>query len=350
MISSGEIPAGCAGFSRPLPSSQSVSAGRLSGIKTIRKNAHTLPARSTDQFIVNSFFFLIKDKMQKPGKRVVDRAGKINFEGEKWGRSALACADVAWLFGITAIRSGLLRRLRALVVFHFALEYDSRGRSEALVVGVFDDLAYVHIIGPEMQSVVRASIGREPVLSVDLFAVGYKGGTKVFVRVFLLLGGDNLGHGFAAALDDLKVAHVHPKASLKVAMAFFYGLGRDVKNVGVDFVDVLLAYVKKVVLGNIFRGQDERHHVAEVFVVGGGQRDLLQSALRRKLHILDAIALIVVHNVLDQPELAGDRRAVHSLYGDVLGVSVVVPRFLEYRFPRCKLFDDLLGCGSARLG
>src|SRR5215472_7664462 len=253
-------------------------------------------------------------------------------------------------FGVTESRSGLFRRLRALVVFHFALEYDSGGRSEALVVGVLDDLAYVHVIGPEMQSVVRASIGREPVLAVDLFAVGYKGGTKVFVRVFLLLGGDNLGNGLAAALDDLKVAHVHPKASLKVAMAFFYGLGRDVKNIGVDFVDVLLAYIKKVVLGNVFRRQDERHHVAKVFVVRGRQRDLLQSALRRKLHILDAIALVVVHDVLDQPELAGDRRAVQGLYCNVLGVGVVVPRFFEYSFPRRKLFDDLLGCGSVRLG
>src|SRR5215831_2919535 len=269
MISSGEIPDGCAEFSRPLPSSQSVSAGRLNGIKTIRKNAHTLPARSTDHFIVNSFCFLIKVKMQKPGKRVVDRAGKTQFWERKPEHRRPRLCWCRKAFGITESRSGLLRRLRALVVFHFALEYDSRGRSKALVVGVFDDLANVHVIGPEMQSVVRASIGGEPVLAVDLFPVGYEGGTQVFVRVFLLLGGDDLGHGFAAALDDLKVAHVHPKASLKVATAFFYGLGRDVKNVGVDFVDVLLAYIKKVVLGNVFRRQDERHHVAEVFVVGG---------------------------------------------------------------------------------
>src|SRR5262249_208975 len=106
MISSGEIPAGWAGFSRPLPSSQSVSAGRVRGIKTRKQNAHTLPARSTDQFIVNSFFFLIKDKMQKPGKRVVDRAGKINFEGERWSRSALASADAAWLLGLLRLDQG----------------------------------------------------------------------------------------------------------------------------------------------------------------------------------------------------------------------------------------------------
>src|SRR5215813_2247458 len=200
-----------------------------------------------------------------------------------------------------------------------------------------------------MECIVRTSIGREPVLAVDLFAVGYKGGTQVFVRVFLLLGGYDLGQGFAAAFDDLKVARVNPKASLKVAVAFFYGLGRDVKYIGVDLVDTLLAHVQQVVLGNILGGQNERHHVAEVFVIRRRQRDLLQGALRRKLYILDAVALVVVHNILDQSELARDRRAVQSLYRDVLGVGVVVPGFLEYGFPRRELFDDLLGRGSAGL-
>src|SRR5215469_16133436 len=99
MISSGEIPAGWAGFSRPLPSSQSVSAGRLSGIKTIRKNAHTLPARSTDQFIVNSFCFLIKVRCKNPGRELLIAPEKLNFGGERRSTGVvLACAGAERLW------------------------------------------------------------------------------------------------------------------------------------------------------------------------------------------------------------------------------------------------------------
>src|SRR5215472_11096377 len=157
-----------------------------------------------------------------------------------------------------------------------------------------------------MQDVVGAGVGGKPVLAVDLFTIGHEGRAQVFFNVFLLLavGSADLGHGLAAALHDLKIAVVNPEAPLKIAVALLDGLRGNIKNIGVDLIHVLLADVQQVVLGQVVGGQNEGHHGAEVFEIRGTHGDVHQGGLRGEFDVLQAAALVVVSDVLDQSVFA----------------------------------------------
>src|ERR1044071_10001380 len=106
----------------------------------------------------------------------------------------------------------LVRRLRIVlgivlrIFLGFALEDDFCLRAKALVIGQLDDFAHMDVSLPEMQRVIGANIGWEPILPVNLLAVSHKFGRKVLLNVLLLFCvGDCLGHGFATALHDLKI-------------------------------------------------------------------------------------------------------------------------------------------------
>src|SRR5947209_8419129 len=105
---------------------------------------------------------------------------------------------------------GLLLRRVLLVWLGFALEDDARVRSEPLVVRVLDGFPDMNITVGEMQVVIGSGIGREPVLAVDLLAVGHKFGEKVLVALAA-----DVRNTLAAGLDDLEVMVVHPDASLE---------------------------------------------------------------------------------------------------------------------------------------
>src|SRR5258708_25205950 len=78
-------------------------------------------------------------------------------------------------------RSGLqLRFFRRWIgfVLHFALKDNLGLGTKAFVVHIFDDFPHVDIAADEMQGVIGHGVGGEPVLAVDLFAVGHKLGSK----------------------------------------------------------------------------------------------------------------------------------------------------------------------------
>src|SRR5205807_5771975 len=110
---------------------------------------------------------------------------------------------------------------------------------EALVVRVLDDLPDVHVVGLEMQGVVCTSVGREPVLTVDLLTIGSEPGEKVLVALVRL--GDRLTVG----LHDLEVAVIDPDPAIKIAVAalHFFLFWRYIKDVGPKLVDLLLANI-----------------------------------------------------------------------------------------------------------
>ena len=114
----------------------------------------------------------------------------------------------------------------------------------------------------EVQIVIRAGVGGEPVLAVHLFAVGHKPGKDVFA---VLAAGfrDRL----AAGLYDLEIVVVHPDASLKISPAFFDVFRGHFKHIGVNLVYVLRALVKDVIQRKLFAGEHERHLVANVVKV-----------------------------------------------------------------------------------
>src|SRR3954463_10949024 len=79
----------------------------------------------------------------------------------------------------------------------FALEDDFGLRAKTLVICQLDDLAHVVIVTAEVQDVIGANVGGEPVLTIDLFAIGHELGREILRLVLLFLGSDCVWHGFA---------------------------------------------------------------------------------------------------------------------------------------------------------
>src|SRR5258707_7619645 len=85
-----------------------------------------------------------------------------------------------------------------------ALERDPRLHAEPLVVRVLEDLSDVHVTALEMQEIVRAGVGREPVFAVNLLPVGDKSWRQIFA-----VPGTSVRHIFATGLHDLVITAVH---------------------------------------------------------------------------------------------------------------------------------------------
>jgi len=137
----------------------------------------------------------------------------------------------------------------------FAVVDDARGGVELLVVGVFDYVAHVDVLGEgallgdEVQVAFGLGVGGEPVFAVDLLVVRGEWWREILVAFALVLG-----DGDAVDEDDLEVLLVDPNLALEVTLAFFEDLGAGAEDIGVEFVDVLAAKVGDLVLGQIFGG------------------------------------------------------------------------------------------------
>src|ERR1017187_5966939 len=128
----------------------------------------------------------------------------------------------------------LLLRWRGscLVVHHVAIT-DGGLPFVSLVVLVFHGLADAHRTGFEMQRVIGVGVGREPVLAVDLLAVGFELG-KLLVALLD-------AHALAVGLDDLQVAVVHPDLAFEIAFALHHLLRLHRKSVGADLIHLFAA-------------------------------------------------------------------------------------------------------------
>src|SRR5260221_7061272 len=116
-------------------------------------------------------------------------------------------------------------------------------RTKPLVVLVVKDFANTDVTRREVQRVIRQRVGREPVLAVDLFPPSGEAGEEIFLTLLLA----NVGHGFPTRLHDLKILIIHPDAALEIALSFFNLLRRNIENVSVQIVLLLLAHIKNVV-------------------------------------------------------------------------------------------------------
>ena len=220
---------------------------------------------------------------------------------------------------------------------------------EALVVGVADDGADVDVLregsalGDEVEGALGLGVGGEPVLAVDLLVVGGVGRAEVFVA-----GAGVLGDGDAVDEDDLVVLLIDPDLALEVAVIFDELLGLDVEDVGFEVVDVLLAEVGEVVVGELGRGEDEGEALLDVREVAFGHDDALDGVLRGKGDVLFAAAGFVEADVGDLVVLAVGAVGV---VGDgvefyVLDEGVLVAGSGEGGLLLAHLVDDL-GDGDA---
>jgi len=143
-----------------------------------------------------------------------------------------------------------------------------------LVVAEFDYVAHVNVLrhvataSREVKYAFGLSVCGEPVFAVNLLVVGGEGRLQVFVAFAHVLG-----DGHAVDKNDLVVLLVNPYFPLKVVFAFHESLGRDGEDIGVELIDVLTAKVVDVVLGLVFRGQDEWKTMFDFVKVGGGHHD-----------------------------------------------------------------------------
>ena len=156
----------------------------------------------------------------------------------------------------------------------------------------------------------------------------------------------DVGHSLAIGFYDLEIVVVDPDASLEVAFLAFDFFGRDVEYVALQFVFFLLAHVEDVVFGKIFLCQHERQAVADILEILLRHENLGETGLRREYHVLDAMALVVKHDVEDFVILAVDRAAVEGLHFDVLAVGVLVAGFGKFRFLGGKALDNFFRRGA----
>ena len=221
--------------------------------------------------------------------------------------------------------------------------------AETLVVFVLHDFLDVHIFQLEVQLVVRFGVDGKPVLAVDLLPPGGELGKEILlVAVFL----PNVGDGLAIGLHNLEIVIVDPDASLEVALLAFDLFGCDVEDVAIQFVFLLLAGVDDVVFRQVFGSQHERQAMSDIFEIFLRHKNLGQTRLRRKHHVLDAMPLVVEHHVEDFVILAVDRLTVHGFNFYVLAIGVLVARLGKFRLFCGEALDHVLrrrACGRSIL-
>src|SRR5258708_38197007 len=150
----------------------------------------------------------------------------------------------------------------------------------------------------------------------------------------------------AAGLHDLKIVIVHPDAPLEVSLTFFHLLGSQVKDKGVNLVDVLLAGIEDTVLGQVLGGEHKGKAIAKIVLIFLGKQDAGQAGLGSKGDILNASAFVIVGNVFQAPELSIHGAALKGLNGDVLCIGVVVACLPENAFFGGKFLDNFFRSDS----
>src|SRR5271170_5207458 len=252
---------------------------------------------------------------------------------------------LVWLLGWVG---GCGRGLGGVLVVGdvLAVVNDAGGGVVLLVVGVFDYIAHVDVLGEgtllrdEVEVAFGFGVSGEPVFAVNLLVVGGEGWGEIFVAFALVLG-----DGDAVDEDDLEVLLVDPDLALEVALSFFEGLGGGGEDVGVELVDVLTAEVGDVVFGQVFGGEDEGEAVLDLVEVGGSHQDALEGVLGGEDDVLFALAFAVEGDVGDLLVLAVDAVGVcdEGVDFDCLAEGVVVAREVEDGLAGGGLLDDLRG-------
>ena len=118
-----------------------------------------------------------------------------------------------------------------------------------------------------MERVFRADVGGKPIHAINLLAIGHELGERFSCTFFFFFVATVCGTVLPQLFTIWRSCWSHPEPSLKIALPFLNGLGRSIKNIGIDFVHVLLADIEQIVLRQLGRGHNEGHLVAEIFEV-----------------------------------------------------------------------------------
>jgi len=236
------------------------------------------------------------------------------------------------------LRFGRLRRLldgRA----------DLDGSAEALVVVITHSQMDTHVAGAEVQGVVGTRVGREPEVALNVFAEIFESREYVFAMFRL-----DVRNGFAVGLDDAEIPVFDPNATLEIALFLFDAFGGDIKNVGVQFVELLPADVFDVVLGELFGGKNKRLDVLDVVDVLLGHAYALEGICRSLDDVFRALAFGIEGDVTCHAVFAvGLAIVVDGLHHDCLRIDELFPLASEFVFTRSEFRDDLVFGNGERL-
>src|SRR5579883_1180197 len=116
-----------------------------------------------------------------------------------------------------------------------------------------------------------------------LFAPGGKFGKEV-----LSSPASDIRYVLTARFHDLEIGVVNPDSSLEIALTLFDFFRRYVKDVGVEFVFLLLPYIENVVLRNFIGGEHERQTMLNIVHVFFRHGNALEGRLWGKNNLLGA--------------------------------------------------------------
>ena len=78
-------------------------------------------------------------------------------------------------------------------------------------------------------------------------------GGEFWEEIFIVLAVD-IGHRFAKGLNNLKIAVIDPYAPLEISFPLFDLFGGKVEDIRMEFVLLLLANIKDLILRNFLTG------------------------------------------------------------------------------------------------
>src|SRR6266851_9004514 len=135
-------------------------------------------------------------------------------------------------------------------------------------------------------------------MPIDLLPVSFKN------RETLI----SLRHALPFHFNDLHILLIHPDSSLKETLTHFFGddLRRDIKHVGVQFVQPLCAHIIKIVLTNFCRFEGERLDAAKILEVFLCDSKLRECRLWKICDLLEPLVVIVEDELRGPMVLAGD--------------------------------------------
>ena len=208
-----------------------------------------------------------------------------------------------------------------------------------------DVLVHEAVAAGKVENAFALGVDGEPVVAVDLLAPGDKG--RVQIRV---AAPGVVGNHAAVGDDNQQRLRVDPDAALETAVFFVDFLGGDVEDVAIDLVDLLPANVFDVVLGKVFRGEDELVIVLDVLQVGRHHNDAREGVGRGIYDFIQAGAGGTEDDVIDLVPLAVHltRVVVDGFDAGGAAVGVVVEGLLIFHLLGGKLLNNLFSRNGGR--
>ncbi len=194
-------------------------------------------------------------------------------------------------------------------------------------------------MGRKIQHVVGPGVDGKPVPAIDHLPVGLEAGEPLIP----VLSGDAVDR-LPVGLHNLQLLIVHPDLSFKITLFPPDHLGNDLKDVGVDLVNQLLAQVGQAVLADVGGGEDKGKDILYVVEVLLSELDAAQGALGSPQDLLDPPAAIVEQDVRQRVVALARLSPLEGQHFDAhaLPVGIVLPGLSKFRFLGRELPDNFL--------